>query len=154
MAEESKREQIVEYVVGEIEELREARTLGHVTRTVPDLATLANFSPAQFPVVALAAGLPVVVGHKEHRQEGFLVDVFLSDLAITLFVFDMINEGVDTRLSFLADELWAKLHEDQTKGGLCYGCAVAFDPAPSYIRPYISFNLTATCNYQHTTGGI
>lgn len=154
MAELSKREQVVEYVVGELEELREAGTLGHVTRTMPELATLRAIAATQFPAVAVSAGLPVQVAHKEHRQGGMLTDVYTAELAVAMFVFDSINEGVDTRVSFLADELWAKLLADQLKGGLCIACTVAFDPAVVYLRPFISFNLTATCVYQHDTGGI
>lgn len=149
MATNSKREQIVAYIVEEIQEL----DLFHVTRILPAYSELSNFAVTQFPVAAVAAGMPLPVGHKEQRQPGGK-DAFLSQLDITVFVWENILLDSDTKLSHYADELWVKLWEDKTKGGLVHATDVFFEENPTYMRPYISFNTIARVTYYHTTGGI
>jgi len=149
MAEQSLRERIIEYVIGEIEELDCFNT---VQRTLPAYTELGNFPQDSFPVAAVVAGLPQQVD--THVSRRACVDVFRSALGITVFVWDHLNEECDTRISFLADELWAKLYSDQTKGGLAIGTALTFGEIPTYLKPYINFSLTATVTYTHTTGGI
>lgn len=149
MAEQSLREQIIEYVVGEVEELD---CFNRVKRELPAYAELGTYPHDVFPVAAIVAGLPQVV--EAHVSRRACVDVFRSNLEIVVFVWDHLNEDCDTRISFLADELWAKLYSDQTKGGLAIGTTLAFGEIPTYLRPYINFSLTATVNYKHTTGGI
>ena len=149
MATNSKREQIIEYVVGELEGI-DGFT---VTRQLPRYADLQQVAATQFPLIAVASGFPVPVEHKQSRAPGG-ADVFLSALRMDLFVFEQINEDCDTKLSELADDVWAKVWGDQTKGALVHSMSAEFGEVPTYLRPYISFRLTLTVVYKHTTGGI
>jgi hypothetical protein len=153
MADDSGREQIIDYLKEQVQELED---LNHVTRLLPSYADLQQFAETQFPVAAIAAGLPQPVAHRQGREPGGTVDIFQSTLAITVFVFDQINEDSDQRISYLADELWAKLWEAQTKEGAAdFGTeSITFGEVPTYLRPYIGFTITVSCKYKHTTGGI
>lgn len=148
-----KRELIAEFLVGQVQEIEDFKL---VRRLIPDLAELQKFASTQFPVAAVSVGFPVPHDHISHRGPGG-GDYFLSALNVTIYVFDNIlqdSNETDVRFSDLANALWAKLHEDMSKGGLVKDSTMRFEPRSVYLRPYISFALVWSCNYLHTTGAI
>ena len=149
MATTSGREEIILFLVEEVESMG----FFHVTRTNPTCADLGDFADTEFPVAAITAGLPQVVGHKQQRTAGG-ADVFLSKLEVVIFIWEQVNVDIDSKISDLADELWGKLWEDPTKGGLVIETENFFGEVPTWLRPYVTFNLTCRMTYQHNRGGI
>ena len=150
MATNSKREQIIEWIVGEVESLQ---LFNKVTRSNPAYNELGNFADTEFPVASIIAGLPQRVKHEQGRAPGG-ADVFISQLDVVIFVWENVNESIDTRISELADELWVKMWEDPTKNNLVIATDNFFGEVPTWLRPYVTFNLTCRTLYKHTRGGI
>ena len=149
MSSNSKREKIILAVKAEIEEITTVKT---VLRTIPTIQDLQNFAITQLPVVAMVAGLPVPSQHKTSRSLN--KDVFLSDLTIELFTYFQDNQNTDTALSSLLDDLWVKLYQDQTKGGLTIYTTLKPIPVRGYWKPFYAFKLDLVLTYYHDTGGI
>jgi len=148
MATGSQREQILEYVVGQIEEIDRFKL---IARDLPD--DIASIPSTQFPACYVVGGLPVAAEHDDSMRPGG-ADVFLSQLDVVVFVWDRASQSWDTRISDLADDLWAKLWENPTKGIGAVKTSVFFGEIPTWNPPTVSFNLTVRVRYKHTIGGI
>lgn len=160
MAEDSLREQII---VANLDKLKELITIKTFQRVRPAFNDLGNFSGEQFPVIATHAGLPKPVEKVSSREPG-RVDLFRSELLISLFCYAMENVDPDTKISDLADDIWAKLYEDvtleafgtnpHTNQGLTLGLAISPEVQTGIWDPYIVFRMDCTYTYVHGTGGI
>jgi hypothetical protein len=150
MAEESKRERIVRYVIGEIETLENVK---FVTRKQPSYNELKLFSNVQFPAVAVVAGLPVP-DEKEPSRSSAGHDRIISNLDIKVFCYLQDRVNPDAMISNLLDDLFSKLYEDKTKGGLVLSTVLKPMETTEYWDPYGAFCLVVKMKYAHTTGGI
>ena len=159
MAEDSKRERIIQYWVdkftaGDTERTARFKT---VRRTRPELAEMKNFSGPELPVLAIVAKLPKPVEHKKSRSPGG-ADFFVSILSIDFIVFAMDNENPDKLVSDLADDLWVTIYSDPTTGSgndaLTAGVSVSPEPMVGQWPPLLAFKMIADFSYYHTTGGI
>jgi len=151
MAENSLREQILVSVKSQLEKVKNAKT---IIRTFPQLSDLDEFGMSQFPVIALVGGLPDPQETKWSGRSHHTVDKFHSLLAVSVWVYDHTGEEADTRLSELADDVWAQLWANPTLSSLGLRMELAFDPEVGHFPPYVAFKLTANFTYEHTTGGI
>lgn len=159
MAEDSKREQIIQYWVNKFKSDDTVRTarFNTVKRIKPTLAELGNFTGPQLPLLAVVAKLPVPVKHIQTREPGGR-DSFISNLEIEFIAYASDNETPDTLISDIADDIWVVLYSDTTSGdkpnSLTIGLDVLPDPGVAYFAPYIAVKLVCTFQYYHTTGGI
>lgn len=156
MATNSKREQILEKLVDLIEDIPAIST---VQRVRPAFTDLENFAGPQFPMVAVVGKLPSPLPHVAGRRTG-LHDQFISALEIELYCYALENVEPDSKISDLADDLWAKLHSDPTlitddyPGGLTLEVRISPEVQVGIWDPYIVFKMTCTYKYVHGTGGI
>jgi hypothetical protein len=153
MADNSKRERIIVYVVDLLETLASINTVVRVKQTYQELE---NFSGPQMPVAAVVGRLPVpsTSGMQTHISRRTSVDIIISDLAIDVFVYGQDNVAPDTLVSNLADDLWALLYQDQKMGGLVVETRLILDEENEFWHPYVAFKLTVQVKYKHDTGGI
>lgn len=152
MAENSKRERI-------LEELKERCGLipeiNQVKRVRPSLSDLSNFPSTIFPLAAITAGLPQPSRpHKAATKKGVVTDYYISNLDVEIVVYDTENVEPDSRISFLADELWRVLQGNQTLDGLLLEMDIVPHPVTGVFHPYIAFKFVLKIKYSHTIGGI
>lgn len=153
MAENSKREQIICQVIGEIRTVPAIKTVVRGKKTHQDLQA---FALPQFPVAAVVGKLPHPIEKKSGRVPGG-VDLIKSSLAIDVYIYDMVDVIDDTteeKLSSLADDLWRVLYADPLKGDLCLETLLKIEDDPEYWEPFLAFRIIANTVYLHTTGGI
>lgn len=156
MAANSKRELIILELVNNIEDISSINT---VERVRPNFADLGNFAETQLPLVAVVGKLPKPVPKRSGRQTG-IVDKFISDLEIDLFCYAMENVNPDSKVSDLADDLWAKIHSDPTliTDDYLKGLTLQVDVMPEIQvgiwDPYVVFKMVCIYKYVHTIGGI
>jgi uncharacterized protein (DUF1697 family) len=150
MAVNSKREQIITYIVTKLEELK---TINFVVRKMPTVSDLKQFALPQFPVAAVVGRLPVPIEKKSGRKTGD-VEIVKSSFAVDLFVYIQDNENPDSSISNLADDIWVKLYSDQTKSGLVLGTTLEITEGTEYWAPFVAFKMTDKSIYIHDTGGI
>jgi len=159
MAEDSKREQIIQYWVNKFESDDTVRTarFNTVKRMKPSLAELGNFTGPQLPLLAVVAKLPVPIKHIKTREPGGR-DAFISALEIEFIAYAKDNDNPDTLISDIADDLWAVLYSDTTSGekpnSLTVGLDVRPEPNVAYFAPYIAVKMVCSFEYYHTIGGI
>jgi len=151
MAANSKREQIILADVALIEQVTSIKT---VRRSMQMYSQLEDFTNQQFPVAAIVGRLPVPDNHII-RQTGH-VDYCVSELRVDIYIYfvEADIEQMDTEISNMVDDLWAKLYTDPTRGGVCITTTVSMDENVGVLRPYAAFNLIVSHQYQHTIGGI
>jgi len=150
MAENSKREQIILYVVNL---LKEISSIGTVVRKMQAYSDLESFALPQFPVAAVVGRLPVPGPKVSGRKPGG-VEIIQSSLAVDIFVYIQDNVNPDTAISTIADDIWVKLYADQTKGNLVISTTLELDENHAYWEPFVAFKLTDNSIYVHDTGGI
>jgi len=150
MATDSVREQIL---VWDEALLNSMGVIQSVARKMPDMATLKNFAITQFPIVAIVGRLPVPVEHVKGRKPGG-VDLIKFRMKVDLFVYIQDAKTPDTTISNLADDIWAKLYSDQTKGGLVTEVKVGLVEGTEYWDPFAAFQITDNSIYYRNTGGI
>jgi hypothetical protein len=150
MGTDSIRERIINFVIGEIQTLE---TVKSVIRKQPSYNELKLFSNMQFPAVAVVAGLPVPE-EKEPARSAAGHDRIISNLDIKVFCYLQDRVNPDAMISNLLDDLFSKLYEDKTKGGLVISTVLKPSEATEYWDPYGAFCLVVKMKYSHTTGGI
>lgn len=155
MAANSLREQIIVHVVDLVEDVSSIKTVVRVKQSYSDLQ---QFAVTQLPLAAVVGQLPrpVPAGGRlgSHKSTRSCMDVFISDLPVDIYVYGQELDNPDTLVSILADDIWAKLYEDQYMGGLVISVWVSFEEQLEYWHPYVAFKATVTVKYKHTTGGI
>lgn len=146
----SVRERIVCFVKEEIETLESIKI---VVRKQPSYNDLKLFTNLQFPAVALVAGLPVPI-EKEPGRSSSGHDRIISELDIKAFCYFQERENPDSMISNLLDDLFSKLYEDKTKGGLVLSTILKPQENYEYWEPFGAFCLNVKTRYPHTIGGI
>lgn len=150
MAENSKREQIILRVIEELEELTSIKT---VVRKLPEHSDLETFALTQFPVIAVVGKLPVPIEHVAGRRPA-MADIMVSALTVDLYIYFQERKSPDSMISNLADDIWVKLNEDQTKSKLVISTILRMTEEPEYWDPFVAFKFSCKFKYIHTTGGI
>jgi hypothetical protein len=150
MAENSKREQIILWIVSLLEDISSIST---VTRKMQAYSDLEEFALPQFPVAAVVGRLPVPLEKKSGRKAGG-VEIVRSKLAVDIFVYIQDNVNPDSAISTIADDIWVKLYADQLKGGLVIDTTLNIDENHAYWEPFVAFKITDNSIYVHDTGGI
>lgn len=156
MAEGSKRELIILELISNIEDISSINT---VERVRPSFADLGSFAETQLPLVAIVGKLPRPVPKRSGRETG-IMDKFISDLEIDLFCYAMDNVNPDSKVSDLADDLWAKIYSDPILitddylKGLALEVIVMPEIQVGIWDPYVVFKMVCTYKYVHGTGGI
>jgi len=153
MAANNKRESIILAVVAKINELD---SIVAVKRKMPEgIDELKTIASIQFPFVSVMAKLPSPEEHRNtrHRANPHR-DKFISQLEIMINCYFMDNQNPDITMGNLADDLFAKLYEDQTLGRLAVGLEVVPQQDIGVWDPYGAFSLICRVTYIHGTGGI
>jgi hypothetical protein len=152
VAENSKREQMLEALRLLFEDLDSLKT---VQRIRPSFADLGNFASTQLPVLALVAGLPKPQEKWSGRVQG-TPDKFRSVLVCEMYVYALANVDPDSMVSNLADDIWAKLYSLPNLGMPNTVLQVEIEPTVSvgHFDPYVVFKMDAHITYIHGTGGI
>lgn len=150
MANDSKREQIILQVVKEVEELESIKS---VVRKLQAYSDLKEFAITQLPVVTVVGRLPVPDEHVSGRYK-VRVDMVVSKLIVDLYVYFQDRNNPDSMLSSLANDLWCKLHEDQTKNNLVISTLLQMTEDPEYWDPFVAFKVSCEFKYIHGMGGI
>lgn len=159
MAENSQREQILEYWKNKFEAGDTSRTayFKTVQRKRIGLEEFEEYSGEMLPVLAIIGKLPVPVEKKSGRRPGD-ADMFYSKLSTDFIVYALENENPDSLISNIADDLWVVLYSDQTSGEkpnwLTSDLVVSPEPIIGHWPPYINFKMVVDFYYYHTTGGI
>lgn len=160
MADNSKREQIIQYWVDKFEadDTVAKRRFAKVQRLMPKFADMGSIAETMLPLLAIVAKLPKPVEHKKSRAPGGTGDYFISALEVEFIVYFMDNEEPDKMISDLADDIWATLYGDTTSGSkpddLTLGLTVMPEPVIGMWDPYVVFKMVCSFSYYHTTGGI
>jgi hypothetical protein len=148
MATNSKREQILVAVEGK---LRTIPSIVLVKRTRPEFAELENASSTQLPMIAIVAGLPEPVQKKTGRGSGgHPSDYYRSILTVEVFCYDNGGTDPDSRISDLADDIWANLMGMGNLNNLIHNIEMTPDMAVGYWDPYITFKMTTKITYIHS----
>lgn len=150
MGADSIRERIVNFIIAEIQSLETIKT---VIRKQPSYNDLKLFSNMQFPAVAVVAGLPVPE-EKVPGRSSSAYDRIISDLDVKVFCYLQDRANPDAMISNLLDDLFSKLYQDKTKGGLVISTILKPEENYEYWDPYGAFCLIVKMKYKHTIGGI
>lgn len=151
MAENTKREAILERLKAELEELDSIVMVARVRLSFADLGNLAN---TQLPYIAMVGKLPKPEEKWSQRTQG-QPDKFTSRLTCQLYVYALAYSDPDTIVSVLADDIWVKIYATPTMG-FKYVLGIDLDPnvEVGHFDPYVIFRIDAHIKYVHTTGGI
>jgi hypothetical protein len=150
MSANSIREQIVNFLISEIQTLETIKT---VIRKQPSYNELKLFANTQFPAVAVVAGLPVPT-EKEPGRSSSGRDRIVSDLDVSVYCYLQERVNPDSKISDLLDDLFSRLYQDKTKGGLVISTVLKPKESYEYWEPYGAFCLVVKMQYAHTIGGI
>jgi hypothetical protein len=153
VADNSIREKIIKEVISR---LKTVEVIKMVKRAKQTRASLQEFALPQFPIAAVVGGLPKPVEKKSGRRVAG-VDLITSLLPVEIYIYDMYNvidDDLDERVSFIADDLWRVLYAEPTYNGLAIETLLTIQYDPEYWDPFLGFNLTANIKYIHTTEGI
>ena len=151
MADNSKREQIINAVVNTLEGIDCIKT---VSRTLQSYSNLRdNYALTQLPIAAVIGRLPVPKNHISGRT-GF-VEYAISRLVVDIFIYFQENVNSDSVLSSILDDLWVALYSEPTRGGLCIRTELEMNEQSHQVwAPFVAFQVRAIHYYQHTIGGI
>lgn len=149
MATNSKREQIIVANKTLVESISSIST---VTRTLQDYSDLQEYASTQFPVCAVVGRLPKFDEKLSRRT--CVVDKVKAELKIDFYVYIHANVNPDTQVSTIADDLFAKLYTDQTRGNLVTKTLVKLEENLNYWSPFVAFKGTVIHEYYHDTTGI
>jgi len=150
VAANSTREQIIQYVITQLESLSSIST---VERKLPAYSDLTQFAVTQFPVVAVVGRLPQPEPKYSSRQK-YTIDKFLSKLIVDLYVYIQNNVNPDSDVSSLADDIWATFYSDLSMGGLVEDLSISLDERVEYWEPFMAFHAAIKVHYFHDVGGI
>ena len=150
MAANSKRERIIENVA---QTVHDVNAIVEVQRRQPQYNELSSISHAKMPFAAVVASLPKPFAKKSGRQPA-KSDIFHSELKVQVFVYAQDNKEPDVLVSSLADDIWAALYVDESRGGLCDEMDIDPDMDVGYWAPYVAFRMTVVCKYYHNREGI
>jgi hypothetical protein len=81
---------------------------------------------------------------------------FVSTLRVEIITYDFIYDDqlYDRLISNRFDDMWKKIYEDPSFGGLCQSCIIEPEPVIGVWSPYLAFKLTVAVTYNHGIGGI
>jgi len=148
MAANSKRERILQHLAASVGALDWVRA---VLREQPGQpADLDKYGQTQFPLVALAAGLPAP---RKERLAGKGKE-FVSTLDALLVVYALEDQTPDSLVSSMADDLWVAVFGDRRRGGLAMDTTVLPEVEKAAYPPYLAFSMTARVTYAHDETGI
>lgn len=152
MALNSKREQII---LADLAIVKAISSIKYTLRAVPawqDLST--KFSSAQFPACAVVGRMPTPLNL--HRATRCRIDNITDELKVDVYtyIFQNVEEQVDADISNYADDIYAALYTDQTRGGLVTKSEVSIYEENNYFNPYGAFKITVRHEYVHGTEGI
>lgn len=154
MADGSKRELIITNIETALKALTGIKT---VKREHPSVKELQSFAATQFPFVGIIGSLPKPVT-ENHHGGGVpgRIKAIKSELYVRLYFVASVNGDYDKKISYYADMLWAKIYEDQTRGGYNWVLSTTVDPETSIAiePPYIAFYMDVKVVYIHDTSGI
>ncbi len=151
MANNSKRERILEYLKAQI---AANGNFALVQRAHPTFKTLKTWVITSLPFCGILGGLPVP-NEPAIVQAGCIAPIVItSSLQIDLLVFFTDPTDPDMAISFLADELWQTIYKDVSFGGLVESVEVVPDPLTLTDPPHIAFLFTVTVVYDHDWSGI
>jgi hypothetical protein len=146
------RESILQAIVAKVEELD---SIEEVRRRMPSgIDELRTIASIQFPFVSVVANLPKPDPKLSHRNMHPRRQKFYSQLDVNINCYFMDNQTPDVTMGNLCDDLFAKLYEDQTLGGLTQSLEVLPQDEIGVWEPYGAFRLICRVNYFHGTGGI
>lgn len=155
MAENSKREQILEAMKGRLLQMQWPKA---VKRSRPSFDKLKTIPGTQFPFVGLTGQLPSAVGSsKVDRRNAYAsYTTFISTLRCEIVVYEMVynDDEYDKLISNRADDIWAMIYTDPSFGNICLSCLIEPEVVVGYWDPYLAFKFTVVVTYQHGTGGI
>lgn len=146
----SKREQIILQI---IRELNVITSISHVKRVRPSLDDLASFPTTMLPLIAVECSLPKPIQKKSSRVPG-KIDLFISELEVSLFCYAIENVNPDVLISNLADDIWHKMYEDPLHNELCLETDMMPTLQTAIWNPYIALTMKTTLIYIHDIGGI
>jgi hypothetical protein len=150
MGTNSIREKIINFIQDEVETVS---SIKYVVRKQPSYNDLKNFSNVQLPAVAVIGGLPTPTEKPVGRRVAG-IDMIVSDLTVRLFTYFQARVDPDVMVSILLDDLWAKLYQDTTKGGLVISTVLKPQQDYEYWEPYGAFRINVQTQYAHSIGGI
>jgi hypothetical protein len=150
MADGSKRELILENIATV---LSAVSGMGKVERRHPEFRELQQFANTQLPYCGILGSLP---DPKDEIYRGGQAKIiqFDSVLYADILFFAMEPENPDKKISYWADEIWAALYADITRGGNATYTKIKPQIETGYQHPYIVFWMTAECRYLHDSTGI
>ncbi len=148
MAENSKRERIIQNVVDSLRTLPWVKTL--TREQAGDPGDLDAYAQTQFPVLATVGQLPQP---REERRCGRAKE-FLSDLDVELYLYALNAATPDAGISSMLDDIWAAIFADRTRGGLAMDTSVLSDVAKAVYPPYVAVALIVRVTYIHDSTGI
>ena len=149
MSTNSKREQIISANEVLVKSLDVITT---VQRVMPEYSELQNFAQPQFPVCAIVGKMPVPT--EKHSTRGIGVDQIISELKVDIFTYLQVNKNVDTEISNLADDIFAKLYTDQSRNGLVIETIIEIHEKVNVWKPFAAFQITVVHKYVHDIGGL
>lgn len=151
MAANSKREQILGAVKTTLEAID---SIEHVERKpLKSMSELEEYPQTQLPLAVVLGSLPNPVEKVSDRD--IILDRVRSVVTATIFVYAIENDNPDTKISTLADDIWAAIYNDMTLGlDWVIGLRIVPDIETAFWYPYIAFNMQVEVTYLHGKGGI
>jgi len=151
MASNSKREQILAKVKTPLEAVSAIETVER--KPLQGISDLEAWPQTQLPLAVVLGGMPVPSEKLSDRD--IKLDKVRSTLTATIVVYALDNENPDTKISNLADDVWAALYADMTLGfSWVLSIRLTPDADVAFWEPYAAFSIKAEITYIHTKGGI
>lgn len=151
MAANSKREQILAKMKTTLEAVS---SLEHVERKpLQDMSELEEYPQTQLPLAIVLGSLPAPAEKVSDRD--IKLDRVRSILTATVFVYAIENDNPDTKISTLADDIWAAIYADMTLGfSWVINLRIVPEIETAFWYPYVAFSMKIEITYLHGKGGI
>lgn len=138
-----------------ISELEGLRSIRFVDRKQPHgVSELQAYPQTQLPLAVVMGRLPAPT-YKVSTRNGHTVDLVRSVLGVDIIVYALNNVDPDSTISELADDVWARMFEDETHGfKWVLGTEVVPETNVGVWDPYCAFSMLVNITYIHGKGGI
>ena len=151
MAANSKREQILTAIKTTLEGISSIVKVER--KPLRDMAELEEYPHTQLPLAVVLGGLPVPVDKVSDRD--IALDRVRSAVTATIFVYAIENDNPDTKISTLADDVWAAMYNDMTLAkDWVIGMHIIPEMETAYWYPYVAFSMQVEIIYLHGKGGL
>lgn len=151
MAYNSKREKLLRQVASQLAQIEDMVSVRRAQPFDDAMCVPRHVDGKEFPFCAVIGGLPELVKTRSIISKGLRWISQRGDMEAKIHVnitcYLQAVRDRDLLISHLADEIWRKLWEDPTFGGIAHKIQLTPNMAVRHFAPYAVFNFTCEIYY-------